>query len=294
MMQIKTGFWYSADCTSSQAVYGCKFTQGVQVPKCTAPGAVTFRGKCYYSVMTDGLADASNACKLSCGNIASIHSLGENTFVRNLASVTNTSYLMTGLKMAGYYQWQDGSAYDYTNFGMENPQLGSCVSMALSDGFVKSGKWINSQCDSSSRIVSVCEKDVDNSCDKPTTTTTTTTTATPTLAPPQCGDPMAYSDQGTLYSPGYPFTSTPNHCEYLITEDQGKKASVLFLDGSLDSQSYIYLYSGILDATPYKMLSNTMLKNIFSLSPTNVIRMVYNTTGNAYTRNLWSTEYQGN
>lgn len=30
MMQIKTGFWYSADCTSSQAVYGCKFTQGVQ------------------------------------------------------------------------------------------------------------------------------------------------------------------------------------------------------------------------------------------------------------------------
>lgn len=124
--------------------------------------------------------------------------------------------------------------------GYKNTALGSCTSMSLYGELVPAGMWISSQCTSSSSAVTVCKREPFEP------------TQAPTLSPLQCSGTQFLSGYGTVYSPGYPRGSEPNHCEFLITEDEGYQAQLFLMDVQLDKNSALQLFSGLFDKTPFR------------------------------------------
>lgn len=110
--------------------------------------------------------------------------------------------------------------------------------MSLYDDLVPAGMWISSQCTGSSPLT-VCKKDPFEP------------TPLPTLAPPQCNATQFYTGYGTVYSPGYPLGSQPNHCEFLITEEEGMVVHITLRDLQLDRNSVLQLYGGLFDTRPF-------------------------------------------
>lgn len=54
-----------------------------------------------------------------------------------------------------------------------------------------------------------------------------------------------------MYSPGYPYGSQPNHCDYLITEEEGRQPTISFQELALDSSTSISLFSSLFDRIPF-------------------------------------------
>ena len=74
VMAVKTGKWYSADCSNTYAYYGCKYTPNVNgivvkrpskqlflVPSCEYY-FTAFRGKCYCTTMVNSAGEATWYC----------------------------------------------------------------------------------------------------------------------------------------------------------------------------------------------------------------------------------------
>merc|ERR1711970_922136 len=134
-----------------------------------------------YQVFTTKLTGsaAQAACQTytngaSTGNLASIESSTENTFVMGLLTQSAHIGLVTFCNPSSStscWEWEDGTTYSYTNWGSGQPKKKKPC------GFMKTdGTWSSSKC--SKKYHYVCETATEDRCATTTTTTTTTSTTT--------------------------------------------------------------------------------------------------------------------
>ncbi|GMS91320.1 hypothetical protein PENTCL1PPCAC_13495, partial [Pristionchus entomophagus] len=153
--------------------------------------------------------DGQDVCRKMGANLASIHNLQENSFVRRLAvSKGAVNAVFIGGVIAGKgndFGWIDGSKWNYANFesGFPNTGHGDCLAMDTTN---PSGQWINSKCSS----------DLPFACVRHTRDST-----------PRCSS-GPWDEEQIINSPGFPFTSsTP--CDFTLTVDSRKKVQIQVL-----------------------------------------------------------------
>ncbi|GMS86897.1 hypothetical protein PENTCL1PPCAC_9072, partial [Pristionchus entomophagus] len=160
-------------------------------------------GVCYQIITNaQNWQDAQNACRNIGANLASIHNVKENSFLRRLA-VSNGAVngVFIGATTSGKgnkFGWIDGSDWDYDNFypGFPVDGQGDCLAM---DTFSSSGEWMNMPC--SSKLPVACVK-----------------------AAPTCAS-GPWKEGQVIYSPGYPYDASIQ-CDYFLTVAAGKKVQV--------------------------------------------------------------------
>ncbi|GMS82904.1 hypothetical protein PENTCL1PPCAC_5079, partial [Pristionchus entomophagus] len=150
--------------------------------------------------------DGQDVCRKMGANLASIHNLQENLFVRRLAvskGAVNAVFIGGVISGKGNdFGWVDGSKWNYSNFetGFPNTGHGDCLAM---DARNPSGQWINTNC--LSNLPFACLRQTRDST-------------------PKC-DSGPWNEEQIIYSPGFPFTaSTP--CDFNLTVDSRKKVHV--------------------------------------------------------------------
>ncbi|GMS93154.1 hypothetical protein PENTCL1PPCAC_15329, partial [Pristionchus entomophagus] len=142
-------------------------------------------------------------CKKLGANLASIHNLQENSFLRRLAvSKGAVNGLFLGATLAGKgmkFGWVEGSEWDYTNFypGFPMPGLGDCIAM---DTATSKGQWMNIDCSEQLPVACIREQR--------------------SITEPTCSPDPAVEGAITT-SPGFPYSaSTP--CDFFLTAEAGK------------------------------------------------------------------------
>ncbi|CAH1785530.1 unnamed protein product [Owenia fusiformis] len=164
------GRWYDTDC--STLAYGlCKKSDAKppytpkrygQCPH-TRDGDdwVGYDVSCYLFRPKESLShgDAEVACQALDARLVSVHSDEETNFIVSRLAKTISYTCWVGLmkSLSRGYQWKDGSAVEYTNWGENQPsdvdgtQDKNCVQMWLS------GKWSDVQCTASRGYI--CKRD---------------------------------------------------------------------------------------------------------------------------------------
>nr|XP_022336336.1 macrophage mannose receptor 1-like isoform X2 [Crassostrea virginica] len=156
------GLWQNLNCTD-QHHFICQFPrQGYTTPLITTPAPTipcpptfsSYQSNCYKAVSLNdvtqwlGFDQARDYCRGLGGDLVSIHSDGENTFVKNLISGSPVD-VWIGLndkQVERGHRWTDGSATDYTKWNRGEPNDGQgredCVAMLR--GY--SGVWNDISC----------------------------------------------------------------------------------------------------------------------------------------------------
>ncbi|XP_013388918.1 C-type mannose receptor 2-like [Lingula anatina] len=166
-MDASTGVWRDDQCQSRRG-YVCKkqgnissttppstsvTTSSPGYPSCQEDWAL-YRDHCY-RVFEDKntWSQAKGSCRRMGGDLASILTANENSFVTSLAGEEDVdpSEFWTGLnagRNTNQYEWSDGSSVTVTYWAANEPDLHSrehCVSLYTSDD--KVGKWNGNACD---------------------------------------------------------------------------------------------------------------------------------------------------
>ncbi|GMS98975.1 hypothetical protein PENTCL1PPCAC_21150, partial [Pristionchus entomophagus] len=173
-------------------------------------------GVCYQVGATaETWQEAQMNCKHFGGNLASIHNLQENSFVRRLA-VSNGAMngVFLGATTSGKgkdYGWVDGSEWDYENFhpGFPLDGFGDCIAM---DTSLPAGQWMNKNC--SANLPVACIRDQKE------------------VVQPSC-NPGPWKEDTLITSPGFPFNAS-TFWDYFLTVEAGKKVEVeiIFLEAN--------------------------------------------------------------
>ncbi|GMS90680.1 hypothetical protein PENTCL1PPCAC_12855 [Pristionchus entomophagus] len=151
--------------------------------------------------------DAQIACRNYGADLASIHNIQENSFIRRLAVSKGTvNGVFLGATLSGKgtgFGWIDGTEWDYENFypGFPIDGLGDCLSM---DTLGVNGQWMNMDC--SSKLAVACVR-------QQNTSYVDECSAGP------------WKEGQIIYSPGYPYDATLP-CDYFLTVDAGKRVEV--------------------------------------------------------------------
>merc|ERR1712055_48061 len=131
------------DCSSGVLQCNvCHFQDTMQDGTCAAFDCTNrFEDSCYLILKNiEQHNNAVNSCREECkkrrGHMGSIHSEDENTFVLDLVSSPWGAFL--GLAWSGTENvWEDGSAWDFQNFGKDSIESASCFKF----GFNPDGSW---------------------------------------------------------------------------------------------------------------------------------------------------------
>jgi len=96
---------------------------------CSSPDWLRYGNACFKLVNEKGSwIDAQDACHDINSNLTSIHSAGENDFVRQIANTFGLHSVWIGLNNLnsadGNYKWVDGSDLSYTNWEDGEPSGG--------------------------------------------------------------------------------------------------------------------------------------------------------------------------
>nr|XP_011422437.3 macrophage mannose receptor 1 isoform X2 [Crassostrea gigas] len=154
------GLWQNLNCTE-QHHFVCQYPrQGYTTPQITTaaaslpcpPSYSGYQSYCYKAVaLTDSsqwlsFDAARDYCRGVGGDLVSIHSAGENSFVQNLVGSSPVS-IWIGLNDKAVergHRWTDSSPTDYTNWNRGEPNdaggIEDCVSM------ISNGKWNDINC----------------------------------------------------------------------------------------------------------------------------------------------------
>ncbi|XP_028280920.1 galactose-specific lectin nattectin-like [Parambassis ranga] len=122
-----SGFHLVCLCWISSLLTGCMSASiDVPVPGCP-PGWTQFQARCFsFQNRQEAMADAESICLSLGGNLASIHSITDNMFLRELVHTASGSYSAAwvgghdGVK-EGQWMWTDGSKFDYQIWGQGEP-----------------------------------------------------------------------------------------------------------------------------------------------------------------------------
>ncbi|XP_044179085.1 uncharacterized protein LOC114946811 isoform X1 [Acropora millepora] len=161
-----TGEWADTGCysvkkfickmsrTANSATFSPTFTTSTQGPITCPPGWILWNSMCYY-FSNDSLSskmswqDAVQACRrIRGGDLVSIHSASENTFIKSKISRRSSLNFWIGLNDLGLessFKWSDGSPVQYTNYAFREPndffKQEDCVEMHRF-----SGTWNDNHC----------------------------------------------------------------------------------------------------------------------------------------------------
>ncbi|CAD6186954.1 unnamed protein product [Caenorhabditis auriculariae] len=266
------GQWLSGDCDAMILSYVCE-TNPID-PGNTGCGDYQFGDKCYFPYAYElDETDSRVVCQQTCADLVSIHSMDENKYINTLFGANSPAYIRIGAANVGgnTYVWFDGTPFDFSNIGLSNAQLGSCMSMSMQNDLVKQGQWISSHCETTLPFV----------CSRRKSVICTATTPVPTQTPLQCTSPFIYEGNGTFFSPGYPNTyeGQANTCNYILYVPSMATVAVNFPIFNLDATSRVDLYNQIEDTKPFITLYGTVNPKLWFNSTTNTMRMVFRTSG---------------
>ncbi|XP_067449726.1 galactose-specific lectin nattectin-like [Thunnus thynnus] len=119
-----------------------------QVSGCP-PGWTQFGSRCFiFFRIARAWTDAERTCISAGGNLASIHSADENSFLRNLVIRVTGHCLHTWIGgfdavKEGTWMWTDGSRFDYRRWGTGEPNnvgVENCIEMNFRGSFWNDGR----------------------------------------------------------------------------------------------------------------------------------------------------------
>ncbi|GMR58720.1 hypothetical protein PMAYCL1PPCAC_28915, partial [Pristionchus mayeri] len=273
-------FWYSWNCAAPITGFLCRVSLNTQVTTCSG-GYVAYNGGCAaVKKATMIKSDAEFSCAQEGGHLASIHSETDNSFYSKLAfdqGIINNIYIGLAWNAAGNaYKWTDDSTYNYNKFANQFPNtiFGECVQMLLSTDFGQFGQWTNIPCNTP--MTYFCFRDSDDTTPK---------------APAQCPPIDFFYDNGTIYSPNFPYSIPGGQsCAYVLATEIGTKVAVNFPSFSTDTGSSLALYDGLDEVTPKTKLSVSVNPLQWFESETNIMKMVFTASANP-TGQGWEADF---
>ncbi|CAJ0591979.1 unnamed protein product [Cylicocyclus nassatus] len=264
--EIANGKWVSADCDYMRIGFVCQVTRKKY---CGDYDEYKKGGTCYKAFNLHlSQEEAEQYCQQDCGHLASVHNFEENQLLYEMAK-NNMSYARLGLRTVNNeLSWGDNSTFDYNNFGVNNTALGDCVAMSLKNEVIRATQWINVPCDQG--LPFICQR-ARGACYN-----TTSTLPSSTMAPTTCDEPQYFSQNGTIYSPGFPglyygFKS----CYYIMTVPSDRNVRIHFPYLNLHPDSCIKLYNSVIDSLPSDSVSFLTPPTKYFQSSTNVMKMVF-------------------
>ncbi|GMS86649.1 hypothetical protein PENTCL1PPCAC_8824, partial [Pristionchus entomophagus] len=215
--------------------------------------------------------NAQTTCRNLGANMASIHNLPENNFIRRLAvssGAVNGIYI--GATLAGKgnaFGWIDGTDWDYDNFYPGFPVSGSGDCLAM-DTFSSSGQWINTDC--AGEFPVACERQ-----------------ASPR---PTCS-PGPWKEGDVIYSPGFPYdASTP--CDYFLTVAPGKRVQVeIILLESNTCCDRLIMEDDVLGGNLVANLTGEVNNKTFTTISSNLMRVSWQPNGAVNVRGVMVRGY---
>ncbi|GMS99392.1 hypothetical protein PENTCL1PPCAC_21567, partial [Pristionchus entomophagus] len=204
--------------------------------------------------------DAQIACRSYGADLASIHNIQENSFIRRLAvSMGTVNGVFLGATLSGKgkgFGWIDGTEWDYENFypGFPIEGLGDCLSM---DTLGVNGQWMNMDC--SNKLAVACVR-------HPNTSYVDECSAGP------------WVEGQIIYSPGYPYDATLP-CDYFLTVDAGKRVEVkIQLLEANTCCDHLILTDSYLAGNIVANLTGEISSNTYTTQSSNLMRVSWQPT----------------
>ena len=103
--------------------------------------------KYFISEKSKNWIDSEKACRELDGHLASIHTKGENVFVKSMLMSSYSYWIgLTDVYNEGNFSWTDGSAVDFTDWLQGNPGGGRTKNCVHYFYKAKSQKWNDAPC----------------------------------------------------------------------------------------------------------------------------------------------------
>ncbi|GMS99448.1 hypothetical protein PENTCL1PPCAC_21623, partial [Pristionchus entomophagus] len=204
-------------------------------------------------------------CRKLGANLASIHNLQANSFIRRLAvskSQVNGLYL-GALSNANTFAWMDGSTWDFDKFypGFPINDLGNCLVM---DTQGVSGEWVNVDC--ASKVSVACMRQNN-------------------YTTPKC--PSEPPKEGQyIFSPGSPFDASMP-CDYMLMVEEGKKVEleILMLEAN-PCCDHLLLFENYFGGEVIADLSGEITDKKYTTSTSNFMKVSWQPNGGVNVRGL--------
>ncbi|EFP06082.1 hypothetical protein CRE_05837 [Caenorhabditis remanei] len=160
------GKWVSGDGDLMSIDFFCEAEPKNQPEPCFN----SFNGYCYDIHFTPetSVFSSRSICESSCGDMVSIHSSAENNHILSIYNQYPSNYYsgdylrIGGISDSVGKYWLDGTDWDYSNLEYFNPQIGSCMTMAVKDDIVPRGTWMSNNC--AVNIGFVCKRKMGATC----------------------------------------------------------------------------------------------------------------------------------
>ncbi|GMS99365.1 hypothetical protein PENTCL1PPCAC_21540 [Pristionchus entomophagus] len=251
-------------CTTDGINSSIYCTTQLQQPIPSANGCDDFEsdeddGVCYQIADAESWQEAQKSCRSFGADLASIHSLKENSFIRRLAvsrgAVTGLFLGATASGKGNDFKWVDGTDWDYQNFyaGFPVAGLGDCLVMDTAGS--TAGEWVNTDC--STKLPAACVRQPNNH--------------TCTTGPWKEGE--------IISSPGFPYDASLA-CDFMFSVPVGKRVEleVIFLEANSCCDNLV-LYENYLGAYVIATLTGEMSNKVYSTSSSNFMRVSWNPNG---------------
>ncbi|GMS98616.1 hypothetical protein PENTCL1PPCAC_20791, partial [Pristionchus entomophagus] len=226
---------------------------------------------CYeIAAKAESWKDAQNVCHSFGAEVASVHNLQENNYIRRLAvSRGAINGVLLGATITGKgtdFGWIDGTEWDYSNFhkGFPIDGLGECLSM---DTVTIEGQWMNTDC--AAKMPVACARPLHD-----------------TPEQQGCLD-GPWKEGQIIYSPGFPNDSSVP-CEFFFTVTAGKKVKlqVMLLEAN-SCCDYLILTDGYIGGTIIANLTGDANSGkSFTTSSSNVMRVLWQPNGGVNVRGV--------
>lgn len=260
------GNWLNVECEEDLRPFVCEIPSTFE-DDCL----LNYNGYCYIPSkgVVIGFDNARRSCQAVCADLVSIHSDNEIRFLESFYESSNVSSIRIGGRAPlKYYNWVDGTKWDFNNFDRVAGINGDCLFLALSTGGrLSKGSWYEDNCLEQRNFM--CKRKIGTQCNG-------TTTATPATV-----NPVELQEYNTFMfapdsftSPNYPgnYTSNATSIYQLATVASNRIRltfweidteigydTVLVYDGSFSENSLIANISGHYDDNMYYESSGNTL-----------------------------------
>uniref|UniRef100_A0A8R1Y8V1 CUB domain-containing protein n=1 Tax=Pristionchus pacificus TaxID=54126 RepID=A0A8R1Y8V1_PRIPA len=272
-MLTDDGYWGYGDHWMGTSTIYIYCTTQLEQPK--GDGCESFDddvedGECYQvTEKAQTWKEAQTTCRNLGANVASIHNLQENSFIRRLAvskGAVNGMYIGgTPAGKGNQFGWIDGTDWDYENWYPGYPVNGGGDCLAM-DTLSSAGQWMNQDCSSSLAVA--CARD-----------------ANPR---PTC-HPGPWKEGEVIYSPGYPFDASLG-CDYFLTVVAGKRVQVeVILLEANTCCDHLLMEDDVLGGNLVANLTGEVSNKIFTTDKSNLMRVSWHPNGGVNVRGMMMT-----
>ncbi|XP_033624642.1 macrophage mannose receptor 1-like [Asterias rubens] len=161
---MSSGEWNDINCQGYLFPSVCEVAKGPSgtPPLNTGcqPGWQAYLGSCYkFETSPATWSTARSNCNSMGGNLVSVSHMYDAAYVSAQVGLqthgTNVWIGMSDPNNSGLYEWADGSAISYTNWGQAQPDSSNGLCVSINSGAPAAGYWYNTACSQS--LPYVCE-----------------------------------------------------------------------------------------------------------------------------------------